>query len=140
VSLGSRRATRPVTRVALQNTSRVLLLAIAAVAGPEVAAAQPDTEAGAPPVIIRGSSSAESGDVVLRGTPPPVPLPPPIYTCAPGYLPDPRLGCTVPGVAYPPNDLGYWPFPWFYDFSLNARPHRFRRGFTRFAHRDFRRR
>src|SRR5947209_8000060 len=110
----------PVTRVVLQKTSRVLLLAIAAVVGPELAAAQPDTEPGASPVIVRGSSSAqkalttaESGGmgVVLRGTPPSVPLPPPIYTCVPGYVPDPSLGCVVPGVVYGPNDLGYWPYP-----------------------------
>jgi hypothetical protein len=134
VSLGSRRATRPATRVVLQNTSRVLLLAIAVGLAPQGAAAQPDTEAGARPVIIRGSSSAaevpttaEIGGmgVVLRGTPPPVSLPPPIYTCAPGYLPDPSLGCAVPAVAYPPNDLDYWSYLWPYE--AYAPQQRFRR-------------
>ena len=118
----------------------------ALVLGAEVAAAQPLTEAGAPPVVIRGSSSAaeapgsgSSGPgLVLRGTPPPVPPPAPIYTCAPGYVPDPSLGCVPPGAAYAPNDFDYWPYDGSYDFPQVRRHHRARRGFARAAHREFR--
>ena len=130
----------------------MLLLAIALVVGPQLAAAQPDTEPGAPPAVIRGSSPApdatvsESGGsgVVLRGTPPPFAPPAPIFICAPGYLPDPSLGCVVPGVAYAPNDLDYWPYPWFDDFFSGSRRHRLRRNFARrsflprVAHHEFR--
>jgi hypothetical protein len=82
---------------------RALLLAAATLAS-GLALAQPDTEPAAPPVIIRGSSSAEAATgsgssgsrLVLRGTPPPVLAPAPVYTCPPGYLPDPSLGCAPP--------------------------------------------
>lgn len=133
---------------------RVLLLAIAVFVGPGLAAAQPDMEPGTPPLIIRGSSSApdapvpESGGsgVVLRGTPPAVAPPAPIFACAPGYLPDPNLGCLPPGTGYAPSDLDYWPYPWFDDPFTGGRRHRFprhfaRRGFLpRVAHHEFRRR
>ena len=108
---------------------RMLLLAVAMVVCPGLAAAQPDTEPGMLPLIIRGSSSAPEASVsesvgsgvVLRGTPPPVAPPAPIYACAPGYLPDPSLGCVVSGVAYAPNDLDYWPYVWPYDAYVPRR-------------------
>jgi hypothetical protein len=107
---------------------RALLVAAATLA-PGLALAQPEAEPAAPPVIIRGSSSAEapgsgsSGSrLVLRGTPPPVSPPAPIYTCPPSYLPDPSLGCVLPGLAYAPSDVDYWPYIWpYYAYALPRR-------------------
>ena len=114
----------------------------------DAAAAQPGTEAEHAPIVLHGSASAADGGsggngpgVVLRGTPPPVP-PVMVYTCAPGYLPDPNSGCIAPPYAYAPNEIEYWP----YAIAIGTRHHRFRHrvpgpGLTpRIAHREFRRR
>ena len=131
-----RRTGVPVVRAVVGATRfrQALLLAITVVVGPQFAMAQPETEPGAPPLIIRGSSSAlepagpgsGGSGLVLRGTQPPVQPPAPIYACAPGYLPDPSLGCVIPGLAYAPSDLDYWPSDWPYEFS-RVRRHRFAR-------------
>src|SRR5215813_1803477 len=56
-----------------------------------------------------GDGDLVPAPVVLRGSPPPHPLP---YTalpaCPPGYDYDPSVGCIAPGDAYA-SDYGYWP-------------------------------
>jgi hypothetical protein len=111
---------------------------IVVVAGLGLTGAQAASLESASTVVIHGSASAgpesSNSPLVLRGTPAPESAPPAAYSCAPGYVPDPSLGCVSAGYATAPYDIGYWPFSWFDRVAAGAPRHRFRHGFARADH------
>ena len=98
-----------------------------------------------PIVVVRGSTATDASagasgpNIVLRGTPPPVPVarvPAADSTCPADYAPDSGLGCMPAGNAFGPNDRLYgYPIienrQRFARRLINARGRQFRRSIGR---------